>query len=60
MSQQDLSVAHAYPMYIVWIFSLSMRWEFFGIRVGFIESDKFLTIFIYLFTSEVKSLYLSS
>jgi hypothetical protein len=59
MRQQDLSVAHAHPMYIEFPVSLSTVGETsYGIRVGLIKYYIFLTIlymylFIYLFTPKV-------
>jgi len=48
-------------MYIACPDSLSTRGQTSqGVQVGFIESDKILTIIFYLFTSEVKILHLSS
>jgi hypothetical protein len=58
----EVDVVHDRPMYIVCPDMLStVRKTFEGVRVGFIESDKVLTIFlfIYLFVSAVHSLLLS-
>jgi hypothetical protein len=57
-------VVHDCSVYIMCPNELSMVGETSdeGIRVGFIESDKVVTIllFMYLFVSEVQSLLLSS
>jgi len=56
-------VVHDCPLYIVCPDELSTVGETSeGIWVGFIESDKVVTIllFMYLFVSEVQSLLLSS
>jgi len=54
---------HDHPLHLEWPDVLSTVGETsYGIRVGFIESDKVFTsfLFIYLFVSEVQSLLLSS
>jgi len=61
MSEQDVSAAHVHPKYVVCLLSLCIWGETSSIYGwGSPNLLNYSLVFIYLFTSEVKSLHLSS